>query len=90
MPFSLVIWIYDEIRRYILRRYPGCKYHNINETSRFCFHDIAIVIRYCKGFAFLRLVLNSPANFTAIKIMTTKSNSPFYSCMLGCQALEQE
>lgn len=24
MPFSLVIWIYDEIRRYILRRYPGC------------------------------------------------------------------
>ena len=26
MPFSLVIWIYDEIRRYILRRYPGCKY----------------------------------------------------------------
>ena len=90
MPFSLVIWIYDEIRRYILRRYPGCKYHNINETSWFCFHDIAIVIRYCKGFAFLRLVLNSPANFTAIKIMTTKSNSPFYSCMLGCQALEQE
>ena len=26
MPFSLIIWIYDEIRRYILRRYPGCKY----------------------------------------------------------------
>ncbi|XP_068685336.1 sodium/potassium-transporting ATPase subunit alpha-3-like isoform X1 [Montipora foliosa] len=24
MPFSLVIWIYDEVRRYILRRYPGC------------------------------------------------------------------
>ncbi|XP_020903916.1 sodium/potassium-transporting ATPase subunit alpha-B isoform X1 [Exaiptasia diaphana] len=23
-PFSLVIWIYDEVRRYILRRYPGC------------------------------------------------------------------
>lgn len=23
-PFSLVIWVYDEIRRYILRRYPGC------------------------------------------------------------------
>jgi len=24
LPFSLVIWIYDEVRRYILRRYPGC------------------------------------------------------------------
>jgi len=23
MPFSLAIWVYDEIRRYILRRYPG-------------------------------------------------------------------
>ncbi|EDO40680.1 predicted protein [Nematostella vectensis] len=24
MPFSLIIWIYDECRRWILRRYPGC------------------------------------------------------------------
>ncbi|KAK3724319.1 hypothetical protein QZH41_001815 [Actinostola sp. cb2023] len=24
LPFSLVIWVYDEVRRYILRRYPGC------------------------------------------------------------------
>jgi sodium/potassium-transporting ATPase subunit alpha len=22
-PFSIAIWVYDEVRRYILRRYPG-------------------------------------------------------------------
>jgi len=23
MPFSLIIWLYDEFRKYLIRRYPG-------------------------------------------------------------------
>jgi len=23
MPFSLIIWLYDETRKYLIRRYPG-------------------------------------------------------------------
>lgn len=29
VPFSLLIWIYDEIRRYLLRKYPGGKCYEI-------------------------------------------------------------
>ncbi len=25
MPFSLIIWLYDEFRKYLIRRYPGGK-----------------------------------------------------------------
>jgi len=27
MPFSLIIWLYDETRKYLIRRYPGGKIH---------------------------------------------------------------
>jgi len=25
MPFALIIWIYDELRKYLIRKYPGGK-----------------------------------------------------------------
>ena len=43
MPFSLVIWIYDEIRRLILRRYPGCECLIVHRCQMFLFSDFVVV-----------------------------------------------
>ena len=33
MPYSLIIWIYDELRRLLIRRYPQGLYHNQHLTA---------------------------------------------------------
>ena len=35
MPFSLIIWLYDEGRKFLIRKYPGGKFLSI--VGEFCF-----------------------------------------------------
>ena len=40
LPFSLLIFVYDECRRYIIRRHPGCKFLFVVDVCLFCFYCV--------------------------------------------------